>query len=147
MNVGGILETSLYVADVSRSSSFYRRLFGFGVLLDSERLVALDVAGRNVLLLFQSGATSEPFTLPSGGVVPGHDGAGRYHLAFSIAAEDAEPWKRRLEAEGVAVESVVAWPGGGASLYFRDPDDHLVELITPGFWRLAGLVNKPASSP
>jgi catechol 2,3-dioxygenase-like lactoylglutathione lyase family enzyme len=134
MNVGGILETSLYVADVPRSAAFYRRLFGFGVLLESDRLTALDVAGRSVLLLFRAGATSEPFTLPSGGVVPGHDGSGRYHLAFSIAAEEFEPWRRRLEAEGVAVESVVTWPGGCKSLYFRDPDDHLVELITPGFW-------------
>lgn len=134
MNVGGILETSLYVADVSRSSEFYRRLFGFGVLLDSERLIALDVAGRSVLLLFRAGSTAEPFTLPSGGVIPGHDGSGRNHLAFSIAADDVEPWRRRLAEEGVAVESVVDWPGGCKSLYFRDPDDHLVELITPGFW-------------
>ncbi|APW62809.1 VOC family protein [Paludisphaera borealis] len=134
MNVGGILETALYVADVPRSAEFYRRLFGFGTLLDSERLVALDVVGRNVLLLFQAGATSEPFSLPGGGVIPGHDGSGRNHLAFSIAAEDVEPWRRRLEAEGVPVESVVTWPGGCRSLYFRDPDNHLVELITPGFW-------------
>ena len=136
MNVGGILETSLYVADVSRASEFYRRLFGFGVLLDSERLKALDVAGRSVLLLFQAGTTSEPFALPSGGVIPGHDGSGRYHLAFSIAAEDFDPWLQRLEAEGVAVESVVSWPGGCKSLYFRDPHDHLAELITPGFWSI-----------
>jgi catechol 2,3-dioxygenase-like lactoylglutathione lyase family enzyme len=26
------------------------------------------------------------------------------------------------------------WPGGARSLYFRDPDEHLVEFITPGFW-------------
>lgn len=49
MRVGGILETALYVADLPRSSEFYRRLFDFGTLLENERLVALDVAGRNVL--------------------------------------------------------------------------------------------------
>ena len=26
------------------------------------------------------------------------------------------------------------WPRGGESLYFRDPDGHLVELATPGLW-------------
>jgi catechol 2,3-dioxygenase-like lactoylglutathione lyase family enzyme len=136
MDVGGILETALYVADVRRSADFYRGLFGFGALLETDRLIALDVAGRDVLLLFQAGATSEPFTLPDGGgVIPGHDGTGRNHFALSIAADDFEPWRSRLEAEGVAVESVVNWPGGCRSLYFRDPDGHLAELITPGFWR------------
>jgi len=28
----------------------------------------------------------------------------------------------------------VKWSRGGESLYFRDPDDHLVELATPGIW-------------
>jgi catechol 2,3-dioxygenase-like lactoylglutathione lyase family enzyme len=133
MQVGGILETALHVADPSRSAGFYRQLFGFDVLLESERLVALDVAGRNVLLLFREGATSEPFTV-EGGVIPPHGGSGHLHLAFSIVAEDVEPWRRRLESEGIAIESVVNWPGGSQSLYFRDPDGHLVELATPGIW-------------
>jgi catechol 2,3-dioxygenase-like lactoylglutathione lyase family enzyme len=34
----------------------------------------------------------------------------------------------------VAVESVVTWPGGARSVYFRDPDGNLVELISRGFW-------------
>ena len=51
MRVLGILETALYVADVSRAADFYRRLFGFGTLLESARLIALNVADRNVLLL------------------------------------------------------------------------------------------------
>jgi catechol 2,3-dioxygenase-like lactoylglutathione lyase family enzyme len=135
LQIGGILETALYVADPARSADFYRRLFGFGRLLDSERLVALEVAGRNVPLLFLRGATDEPFALP-GGVIPPHGGSGQNHLAFSIAAGDVEPWRRRLESEGIPVEGEVTWPGGARSLYFRDPDGHLVELITPGFWSI-----------
>ena len=135
MQVGGILETALYVADLPRAAEFYRRLFGFGTLLDSERLVALDVAGRNVLLLFLAGATTEPFAVP-GGIIPPHDGSGQTHLAFSIAAADLDPWRAKLASEGVAVESTVTWPGGAVSVYFRDPDEHLVELITPGFWAI-----------
>jgi hypothetical protein len=47
-----------------------------------------------------------------------------------------ETWKRRLDSEGVAIESIVIWPRGAQSIYFRDPDGHLVELITPGFWAI-----------
>ena len=139
LNVGGILETALYVADVKRAADFYRRLFAFPTLLESERLIALDVAGRNVLLLFSQGGTTEPFDVPGGGgAIPPHGGAspGGSHFAFSIASEDVEPWRRRLEAEGVEVESVVSWPGGARSLYFRDPDGNLAELISPGFWSI-----------
>jgi catechol 2,3-dioxygenase-like lactoylglutathione lyase family enzyme len=135
-NVTGILETALSVEDVEKSAAFYRRLFGFGTLLESERLIALEVAGRDVLLLFKKGATSEPFATP-GGVIPGHGTSGVHHFAFSIRSEDYADWKGRLEAEGIA-ESEVSWPGGAKSLYFRDPDQNAVELITPGFWRFNG---------
>jgi catechol 2,3-dioxygenase-like lactoylglutathione lyase family enzyme len=135
MRVGGILETALYVADVSRAADFYRSLFGFKTLLESERLIALDVAGRNVLLLFREGGTSEPFAVP-GGVIPPHRGIGGGHFAFSIDVEDLDSWQRHLESKGVAVESVVNWPGGAKSIYFRDPDENLAELISAGFWSI-----------
>jgi len=133
--VGGILETALSVADPRRSADFYRRLFGCTTLLETERLVALSVAGRDVLLLFSQGA-AKPVTTP-GGVIPGHRGGGESHLAFSIEASAVKPWQDRLAAEGIALESLVTWPEGAQSLYFRDPDHHLLELITPGFWALS----------
>jgi catechol 2,3-dioxygenase-like lactoylglutathione lyase family enzyme len=135
MKVGGILETALSVDDPAQSAAFYRRIFGFATLFESERLIALNVADRDVLLLFLKGGTGEPFAVP-GGVIPPHGGTGELHFAFSIDADDLEAWERHLEAEGVAVESTVSWPGGARSLYFRDPDRHLVELITRGFWSI-----------
>lgn len=138
MQIEGVLETALYVADVQRAAAFYRRLFGFPTLLESERLIALNVAGKSVLLLFPEGGTTEPFAVPGGeGVIPPHGGAaGGYHFAFSITAEDVEAWRARLESEGVPVESVVRWPAGATSIYFRDPDGNLAELITGGFWKM-----------
>ncbi len=133
--IHGLLETAVYVDDVKQAATFYRRLFGFDTLLESERLVALSVAGKDVLLLFKRGATSKPFATP-GGVIPPHDGSGQTHFAFSIAKEELPQWRERLESESVDIESTVNWDGGAESLYFRDPDGHLVELITPGFWRV-----------
>jgi catechol 2,3-dioxygenase-like lactoylglutathione lyase family enzyme len=132
--VRGILETALYVTDPRRSAEFYRRLFGFPILLESERLIALDVSGKSVLLLFKAGTTTEPFPT-SGGVIPGHWGEGQTHFAFAVTSQDLPAWRRRLTDEQVPIESEVNWPGSAISLYFRDPDDHLAELITEGFWR------------
>ena len=132
--VTGILETAISVADPQQSAAFYRKVFGFNVLLESDRLIALDIADRSVLLLFKVGTTSEPFITP-GGVVPGHSASGTSHFAFAVAAEEMDAWRQQLAACGVVVESSVNWPGGAESIYFRDPDNHLVELITPGFWR------------
>lgn len=133
MTVGGILETALYVRDLDAAIEFYRRLFDFKVMLRDDRFCAFDVVGRDVLLLFKQGGTTKPMTLP-GGVIPPHDGQGTTHLAFSVKAADLPGWEKRLADEGIAVESTVTWPAGGTSVYFRDLDDHLLELATPGIW-------------
>lgn len=136
--VNAILETALYVADVQRAADFYRRIFGFATFFETERLIALDVAGKSVLLLFKSGSTLEPFE-NIGGVIPPHGGpsASPTHFAFSIDSEGFDAWQTHLQLCDVEVESIVKWPVGASSLYFRDPDHNLVELITPGFWRTA----------
>jgi catechol 2,3-dioxygenase-like lactoylglutathione lyase family enzyme len=132
--VSGILETAIYVNDLSTAAAFYRRIFGFEVLLDSDRLIALNVAGRDVLLLFRAGATSAPFATPRG-VIPGHTGIGGGHFAFSIATTDLPAWRDLLASQNVSIESEVEWDGGAQSIYFRDLDQNLVELITSGFWK------------
>ncbi len=128
-----VLETSLYVADLDRSQAFYERLFGFPPFLRDGRMCALGVPGRQVLLLFRSGAAAVPGVTP-GGTIPPHDGQGRLHLCFAIPAADLPAWKDRLAAQDIAVESRVDWPSGSVSLYFRDPDGHSLEVATPRLW-------------
>ncbi|MGH9720929.1 MAG: VOC family protein [Bryobacteraceae bacterium] len=130
--ITGVLETSLYVADVARSKRYYTETLGFEPLVEDERFCALSVAGRHVLLLFKQGASTEPMPI-AGGLIPPHDGSGDLHLAFAIPATELAEWERRLAG---SIESTVIWPRGGASLYFRDPDHHLIELVTPGCWAI-----------
>ena len=133
--LGRIVETALYVGDLVRARAFYVEVLGARVLLDTPRLLALDVNGESVLLLFQRGATLAPLETP-GGTVPPHGGEGAQHLAFAIAAPELPRWVAHLERAGVAIESRVRWPRGGESVYVRDPDGHSVELITPGLWAI-----------
>jgi catechol 2,3-dioxygenase-like lactoylglutathione lyase family enzyme len=88
----------------------------------------MQAGTRQVLLLFKKGAslaTSTP-----------HDGDGELHLAFAIAAAELTNWESWLQERGIALELKRTWDLGGWSLYFRDPDRHLLELATPGTWSI-----------
>ena len=123
----GILETSLYVSDVPRSVRFYEQTFGFRVIVEfGERGCAMQAGSHQVLLLFQKGA-SRAIETP-------HDGDGELHLAFAIPSAELANWESWLRTREIAVEEKKKWDLGGRSLYFRDPDRHLLELATPGTW-------------
>lgn len=132
--LGRVLETSLYVRDPSRMCPFYEGVLGLEPMMQDERLTAYAVGPGSVLLLFRQGTTDEPATTP-GGVIPSHDGSGRLHFAFSVATDALEAWRLHLAQHDVVIESEVNWPRGGCSIYFRDPEENLVELATPGLWR------------
>ena len=130
-HVNGILETSLYVDSPTRSVEFYRRIFGFEPIApdsqeinDDTRLCALRAGDRSVLLLFKKGGT------------PDTDATGAIHVAFSIARSDLNAWESWLAEQGIAIEERKTWDYGGQALYFRDPDGHLLEVVTPGVWSI-----------
>ena len=129
----GVIETALYVDDIDRASKFYEEILGLLRLDGDARLRAYSVAGHNVLLLFKRGATAQPIHTPSG-IIPPHDGTGQNHFAFAIPAAELAAWEKHLANHRIAIESRVHWPRGGTSIYFRDPDNNLVELATPGMW-------------
>lgn len=125
--VTGVLETALYVDDLARSAAFYESLFGFARLVVSDRLIALTVRDGQVLLLFRKQASRD--LNPDA-----HDGDGHLHLAFAIAEADVPVWQERLRTHAITIIDDRTWERGGHSLYFRDPDGHLIELGSPGIW-------------
>jgi catechol 2,3-dioxygenase-like lactoylglutathione lyase family enzyme len=125
----GILESSLYVSDLSGAVRFYEDTFGFSVISDfGERGCAMQAGPSQVLLLFKKGASLATPTP--------HDGDGELHLAFAIPTAELAKWESWLYEKGITVEEKRTWKSGGWSLYFRDPDRHLLELATPGTWSI-----------
>jgi len=131
-DVNGIVESSLYVVSVARSVQFYKRIFGFEPIdtdekegvTDQTRLCALRAGDRSVLLLFKKGATEDT------------DATGAIHVAFGIARSQLTAWEQWLANQGIAIEFRKTWKYGGKALYFRDPDGHLLEVVTPGVWSI-----------
>jgi catechol 2,3-dioxygenase-like lactoylglutathione lyase family enzyme len=128
-----ILETCLSVQDLARAKEFYAELFGYPVMRSDERLCAFDIGGIQVLLLFLRGSDPDGTVLPFGSIPP-HGTTGVSHIGFRIPAESLTAWRAQLGERGIAIESEFQWPAGGTSIYFRDPDNHLLELLTPGVW-------------
>jgi len=131
-HVNGVLETSLYVESAARSAHFYGQVFGFNVISpisgegldDNTRLCAMRAGDRSVLLLFKRGGT------------PDTDAQGAIHIAFGISRSDLPVWENWLGRLGIAIESRKHWEYGAEALYFRDPDGHLLEVVTPGVWEI-----------
>lgn len=130
--IRGIVETCINVADMSRARAFYESVLGFEAMVHDERFCAFRV-GVDVLLLFTQGTSDRPVAT-TGGVIPPHDTVGAGHFAFAVSKDELTTWRVVLADQGIKVESEVQWERGGQSIYFRDPDNNLVELASPGVW-------------
>jgi len=127
--IDGLLESSLYIGDVAVSAKFYTEILGFSMISDFGRRGCAMAAGtKQVLLLFEKGGSL--------GIQSPHDGSGELHVAFAIPSADLSGWESWLDANGITAEEKRTWERGGVSIYFRDPDRHLVELATPGVWSI-----------
>jgi catechol 2,3-dioxygenase-like lactoylglutathione lyase family enzyme len=130
-NIKAVIETAIYVLDLDEAETFYRTVLGLHVIAkEPGRNVFFQVGDANVLLAFLAETTLQE------GQLPPHGATGPGHFALGIEAEALEEWRKLLHGHGVTIEKEVEWPRGGKSLYIRDPDGNLVELVTPGVWGL-----------
>jgi catechol 2,3-dioxygenase-like lactoylglutathione lyase family enzyme len=130
----GILETALYVDDLDAARDFYLEVMGLTEIFADDRMASLNVGDDRVLLLFKRGASAHTTEVP-GGTIPPHDGGGPVHMAFAIDDTGFDAWEAHLEAHDTPIEARTDWPGRGYSIYFRDPDGHLLELASRRLWR------------
>ncbi len=132
----GVLETCLYARDLDAAERFYTAVLGLAVIARQPGRHVFFRCGRGVFLVFNPEQTEAESSLVGGVPVPRHGARGPGHMAFAIPEAEVEAWRARLAASGVAVEAEIRWPGGGHSLYLRDPAGNSVELATPRLWGL-----------
>jgi catechol 2,3-dioxygenase-like lactoylglutathione lyase family enzyme len=128
MHAREILEAALYADDLAAAERFYTDVMGLRRVARVEGRHVFFRCGGRMLLIFRAAATRD------GAMLPGHGAEGPGHVAFAAAEEDLPGWREQLRARGVAVEHEQLWPGGGASIYFRDPAGNSLEIATPRLW-------------
>jgi catechol 2,3-dioxygenase-like lactoylglutathione lyase family enzyme len=118
------------VNDLEAAESFYRDVLGCEFYSRVEGRHVFFRCGEGMLLLFQPDACQ----VPSEGNLPTHGAHGPGHLAFATTADELAAWMSLVESKGVAIESIIDWPQGGRSFYFRDPAGNLIEFAEPRIW-------------
>lgn len=123
-----LFETHMTVSDLQRSIEFYRDVMGLQLAFEApQRNVAffwIGESGHSMLGLWSIGTAPLSLTL---------------HLAFDVLLEDLLDAHKKLKAmrittfsilgEETIEPSVICWMPA-ASIYFRDPDGHLLEYLT-----------------
>lgn len=136
MRPGGILESALYVTDLVAAEHFYREILGMEVIRKAEGRHVFFRCGDGILLLFDPAATERPPQPGSPLPVPPHGARGPGHLCFRAEAAEIDRWKTHLETLGIGIDADFEWPGGGRSIYFRDPSGNSIEFAEPRIWGL-----------
>jgi catechol 2,3-dioxygenase-like lactoylglutathione lyase family enzyme len=128
-----ILETALYAADLGAVRRFYEDVLGLECYAAEAGRHLFFRCGDQMLLIFDPRATAQPRgVLP----VPPHGALGPGHVCFRASSVELDGWRRRLGSSGIAIEADFEWPGGGRSLYIRDPAGNSVEFAEPRIWGL-----------
>ena len=130
MRAREILEAVVYAADLEAAEAFYTDVLGLEPVGRVEGRHVFFRCGGRVFLVFDPAATI------GGERIPGHGASGPGHVCFAVTAGELEGWRAHLGAKGVEIEQEVEWPGGGQSIYFRDPAGNSEELGTPKIWAL-----------
>lgn len=134
--IARVLETALYAEDLVAADHFYGTVLGLERVAFVEGRHAFFRCGDGVVLIFDARSTANVPTRVNGAPVPLHGASGAGHMALAVADASLPAWRAHLEANGVSIESEVAWPRGGKSLYVRDPAGNSVELASPRLWGL-----------
>jgi lactoylglutathione lyase len=125
--VQGLFETHLTVSNLQRSIKFYQDIVGLQL--------ALEVSDRNAAFFWIGDSKHSMLGLWSLGSIPM---VLNLHIAFEVAIHDLLEASNRLRlnrirplsffGEETTEPSVIGWMPA-AAIYFRDPDNHLIEYL------------------
>ncbi len=136
MRITGVHHVTLISADLTRTAAFYHDLLGFA--LTREAVNDDDPGSRHFWFTAapEGGGLGVPGTIISfleyPQMQPGSQGTGAtHHLALAVGTpEEVVAWRDYLRSREVPTTEVFE-RGGLTSVYLRDPDGHILEIVAP----------------
>ena len=143
MQLTGLHHVTAICADMERTIAFYRDVLGLAIVHDGPSDDDPDT--RHVWFGAVDGAAGRLVSFMQYPQLPkGVAGVGStHHFALAVdSPEELDAWHDYLSGREVECSAVFD-RGSFRSLYFRDPDGHVVEIATrsPGVW--SGPVSAP----
>ena len=136
----GMFEVQLVVEDLDAVTAFYRDELGLEISLeDAGRGRTHFGLGRGQLILARVGgepaAPGWPGLPPalladSDSRGPTPEPHGPVHFAIEAELDDLLATEQKLRRDGFDVRGPFRWPGGRLSIYVRDPEGNVAELIS-----------------
>jgi 8-oxo-dGTP diphosphatase len=138
----GLFEIQLAVEDLEAMTSFYRDEIGLTVSLHDEERGRTHFRLRRGQLILARALGEEaapgwpglppPLLIAADERGPTPAVHGPIHFALDVLPETLVATGERLRAAGHDVRGPFRWPGGERSIYLRDPERNVVELIAGG---------------
>ena len=128
MSITQVKEVALYVKDLYKAKEFYHGLLEFPIIGMVDGRHIFFRVGSTVLLCFIAESTQNDTTLPP------HFGYGQQHIAFEVPAIDYDSWKVKISQLGIEIIHEHQWQEGVKSFYFKDNDEHILEIIPEKMW-------------
>lgn len=128
MQLAKIQETALYFPNnqkLEEAEDFYRNVLGLELYEKLEQRHVFLNCGDARLLLFNT-AESSKGDRPA----PPHGTTGEGHMAFLVSEDELDAWEKHLIDHDITIEKKLDWKANQQSIYFRDPGNNSIELIT-----------------
>jgi catechol 2,3-dioxygenase-like lactoylglutathione lyase family enzyme len=128
-----IIETCIYSTGLNIMKDFYVSRLGLDLVSEEEGRHVFLKAGKSMLLIFNP----ENTMVSTNSIFPAHGAItppSSIHFALEIEQVDYEAAKNVLIQNKIPIEKEMRWGSGGKSIYFRDPVNNLVEIVTKGQW-------------
>lgn len=128
MQLRGLHHVTMICEDLTRTRAFYGDLLGLTLVREADN--DDDPGARHFWFGDAAGTPGTLVTfLEYPAMEPGSVGRGStHHVAFHVGSRDElDAWHAYLTGAGVACSEALE-RGGLRSVYFRDPDGHLLEI-------------------
>ncbi|KAK1749865.1 Glyoxalase/Bleomycin resistance protein/Dihydroxybiphenyl dioxygenase [Echria macrotheca] len=134
--LGQIVETVLYTSDAAKLAAWYKEVLGMESFIELPSVIGFSLPNNTILLIFNKSMTTED-RKSERGVIPKHGcetGLGQ-HIAFACASlDELQEWEEHFNSNNVEIIARMDWERGGKSIYVKDWEGHVIEIMTRGVW-------------